>query len=163
MNVADCRQLAFVCSSLSCCGSNEDACHSDIAVTAKRARAAEIRSASADQRVATRGKARVRPATGSNFEETRSSGPSNRLATLVYPTQLEEWIEFQGEPALLRPIRPDDLAQHQRLLARVTREDMRMRFFTAIGELPPPDLERLTQLDYDRDLAFIVVSQGGWL
>ena len=72
-------------------------------------------------------------------------------------------MDRQGQPALLRPIRPDDLAQHQRLLARVTREDMRMRFFTAIGELPPPDLERLTQLDYDRDLAFIVVSQGGWL
>jgi len=77
------------------------------------------------------------------------------------PVQLEQWIEFQGQLALLRPIRPDDLAQHRRFLARVTREDMRMRFFTAIRELPLRDLERLTQVDYDRDMAFIVASQGG--
>jgi GNAT superfamily N-acetyltransferase len=111
--------------------------------------------------VVTRGEPRIRPVTGSNFEETRSSGASNQLAVPVYPAQLEEWIEFQGQPAMLRPIRPDDLAQHQRFLVSVTREDMRMRFFTAIRELPPRDLERLTKLDYDRDMAFIAVSERG--
>jgi acetyltransferase len=111
--------------------------------------------------VVTRGEARIRPVTGRNSEESRSSGASNRVATPVYPAQLEEWIEFQGQPALLRPIRPDDLPQHQRFLVRVTREDMRMRFFAAISELPLRDLERLTQLDYERDMAFIAVSEGG--
>jgi acetyltransferase len=35
---------------------------------------------------------------------------------------------------------------------------MRTRFFAAIRELPPRDLAHLTQLDYEREMAFIAVT-----
>jgi acetyl-CoA synthetase (ADP-forming)/acetyltransferase len=34
-------------------------------------------------------------------------------------------------------------------------DDVRLRFFTAMRELPPAQLARLTQIDYDRAMAFI--------
>jgi len=83
-----------------------------------------------------------------------------RLAIRPYPVELEQRLEFRGRPILLRPIRPEDFAQHRRFLAHVTPQDMRTRFFSAIRELPDRDLAHLTQLDYEREMAFIAVSEG---
>jgi len=85
---------------------------------------------------------------------------ADRLAIRPYPAELEEHVDFRGRPLLLRPIRPEDLTQHQRFLARITAEDRRTRFFSAIRELPPQDLAHLTQLDYEREMAFIAVGAG---
>ena len=85
---------------------------------------------------------------------------SARLAIRPYPAEQEQRVEFQGRTIVLRPIRPEDFVQHQRFLARVTAEDMRTRFFTAIRELPPRDLAHLTQPDYEREMAFIAVRAG---
>jgi len=86
-------------------------------------------------------------------------GP-RRLAIRAYPVELEQHVVLQGRRILLRPIRPEDFAQHQSFLARVTAEDLRTRFFTAIRELPPRDLAHLTQIDYDREMALIAVAGG---
>jgi acetyltransferase len=86
---------------------------------------------------------------------------SARLSIRPYPVEQEQHVEFQGRTILLRPIRPEDFAQHQHFLASVTAEDMRTRFFTAMRELPPRDLAHLTQLDYEREMAFIAVRAGG--
>ena len=37
---------------------------------------------------------------------------------------------------------------------------MRLRFFTAMRELPPAQLARLTQIDYDRAMAFIATRNN---
>lgn len=37
---------------------------------------------------------------------------------------------------------------------------LRTRFFTAVRELPPRDLVHLTQIDYEREMAFIAVAVG---
>jgi acetyltransferase len=87
-------------------------------------------------------------------------GATDRLAIRPYPVELEQRVEFQGGPIRLRPLRPEDFAQHQRFLARVTTDDMRTRFFAAIRELPQRDLAHLTQLDYEREMAFIAVAAG---
>jgi acetyltransferase len=92
--------------------------------------------------------------------EASRAGATGRFAIRPYPAELEQHVEFHGRPIVLRPIRPEDFGQHQRFLARVTAEDMRTRFFTAIRELPARDLAHLTQLDYEREMAFIAVAAG---
>ena len=81
--------------------------------------------------------------------------PADRLAIRPYPKELEESIDFRGRAILLRPIRPEDLPQHREFLTHVTREDMRTRFFGSVRELPESELAYLTQIDYERAMAFI--------
>jgi acetyltransferase len=80
---------------------------------------------------------------------------ANRLAIRPYPKELEEAIEVDGLKVLLRPVRPEDFAQHRAFLAQVTPEDRRTRFFHVVNELPERELARLTQIDYERETAFI--------
>ncbi len=83
---------------------------------------------------------------------------TERFAIRPYPAELEERTDFRGRPLLLRPIRPEDFGQHKRFLARVVPEDLRARFFATLREVPDRDLARLTQIDYDRDMAFVAVA-----
>jgi acetyltransferase len=83
---------------------------------------------------------------------------SARLAIRPYPGELEESLPWRGRTLLLRPIRPEDSPRHRQFLARVTPHDLYMRFFTGIRELPEADLAHLTQIDYDRDMAFVAVG-----
>ncbi|HSC08019.1 MAG TPA: bifunctional acetate--CoA ligase family protein/GNAT family N-acetyltransferase, partial [Steroidobacteraceae bacterium] len=78
-----------------------------------------------------------------------------RLAIRPYPKELEEYLEFEGRRVLLRPIRPEDQPQHSAFLARVSPEDLRTRFFRAIRAVSGRDLASLTQIDYERAMAFI--------
>lgn len=93
--------------------------------------------------------------------ESSTACGAERLAIRPFPVELEEQIEFQGRWLLARPIRPEDFEQHKRFLARVSKEDMRARFFAALRELPERDLAHLTQIDYDREMAFIAVDSVG--
>ena len=89
--------------------------------------------------------------------EASPAGALERLAIRPYPVELEEYVELHGRRLLLRP---EDFAQHQSFLARITPEDLRTRFFAAIRELPERDLAHLTQIDYEREMAFIAVAAG---
>jgi acetyltransferase len=79
----------------------------------------------------------------------------DRLAIRPYPAELEEWVEFGTRKVLLRPIRPEDYSQHRAFLARVSPGDLRNRFFRAIAEVSKRDLANLTQIDYEREMAFV--------
>jgi acetyltransferase len=88
-------------------------------------------------------------------------GPANaaaRLAIRPYPSELEERIEHRGRSLVLRPIRPEDTAAHRRFLARIAAQDLYTRFFRGVRELPETDLAHFTQIDYDREMAFIAVA-----
>ena len=78
-----------------------------------------------------------------------------------YPTELEERVEHEGRVLLLRPIRPDDAAQHRQFLARISGDDLRTRFFAAVHELPESDLAHFTRIDYEREMAFVAVAAAG--
>ena len=82
-----------------------------------------------------------------------------RLAIRPYPSELEEPAECRGRALLLRPIRPEDTPRHRQFLARITPRDLYTRFFTGVRELPDTDLAHLTQIDYDRDMAFLAVAR----
>jgi acetyltransferase len=82
------------------------------------------------------------------------------LAIRPYPQELEQQLEWGGGMITLRPIRPEDAPQHQVFFAALEPDDVRLRFFTAMRELPPGQLARLTQIDYDRAMAFIATRTG---
>ena len=88
-------------------------------------------------------------------ETAHASGPS-RLAIRPYPSELEETFEIAGKAVLVRPIRPEDEPQHHDFIAALDPSDIRFRFFGQVRELPHSQLARFTQIDYDREMAFIV-------
>jgi acetyltransferase len=82
-------------------------------------------------------------------------GPG-RLAIRPYPKELEEEAQLKdGRKIMLRPIRPEDEPAHHVMVARMSPEDLRMRFFNYVTELPHSQMARLTQIDYEREMAFI--------
>ncbi|EKP0280323.1 bifunctional acetate--CoA ligase family protein/GNAT family N-acetyltransferase [Aeromonas bestiarum] len=86
----------------------------------------------------------------------------NTLAIRPYPTELEEgaWLKDQSH-VLLRPIRPEDEPAHKQFVLKVSDEDRYKRFFADVGELGHEELARMTQIDYDREMAFVAVGQDG--
>jgi acetyltransferase len=90
-----------------------------------------------------------------------ASAPGGRrhFAIRPYPKELEETIEFGGGNVLLRPIRPEDRAKHEAFIARNTPNDMHARFFRMVRELPASEMARFTQIDYEREMAFIAVGK----
>lgn len=84
----------------------------------------------------------------------------NRFAIRPYPAELEEWIEWQGQPLLLRPVKPEDGPAHTAFFNAMSTEDVRYRMFLSIRELQLSQLARFTQIDYDREMAFIATRKG---
>jgi acetyltransferase len=81
------------------------------------------------------------------------------MAIRPYPSGWETSFETGERQFLIRPIRPVDVELYPRFLERVTPEDMRRRFLVPTRRLSNEVMVRLTQLDYDRDIAFIALSQ----
>lgn len=85
---------------------------------------------------------------------------ADRLAIRPYPAELEENVQFEGHSVVLRPIRPEDFPQHREFLAHISPEDMHSRFFGTVRILPDAQLASLTQIDYERAMAFVAESRG---
>ena len=95
---------------------------------------------------------RVAPAEGVGLQ---------RLAIRPYPKELEESFTLEsGRQVLLRPIRPEDEPEHHTFISKLTPEDIRFRFFGMVKELPHSQMARFTQIDYDREMAFIASAPG---
>jgi acetyltransferase len=89
-----------------------------------------------------------------------AGAPGAVLAIAPYPAELARpWRAPDGTVLMVRPIRPEDAAAHAEAFRRLTPEDVRRRFFSALRELPPAQIARLTQIDYDREMAFIAVER----
>jgi acetyltransferase len=88
------------------------------------------------------------------------AGPSGEanFAIRPYPAQLVQTVAWQGHDITLRPIRPEDEAQHLAFLSRVSPEDIRMRVFYSRRSIERSELARLTQIDYAREMAFIATE-----
>ena len=83
----------------------------------------------------------------------------DRLAIRPYPEELEEQIIWQGKPLLLRPIKPEDVPEHVAFFNALDPQDVRYRMFIRMRELQPSQLARLTQIDYDREMALIATRR----
>ncbi|MBU9811108.1 bifunctional acetate--CoA ligase family protein/GNAT family N-acetyltransferase [Rahnella sp. C60] len=82
----------------------------------------------------------------------------SRLAIRPYPRELEEHVILKdGSPALFRPILPEDEPLLKAFILKVTKEDLYYRYFSEINEFTHEDLANMTQIDYDREMAFVAI------
>jgi acetyltransferase len=95
---------------------------------------------------------------------TTLGDPESRteFAILPYPSGLENTITLpDGTRLLLRPVRPEDAKAFERTFARLKPEDIHSRFFSSMKQMPAHLLSRLTQIDYDREMALVAVDADG--
>jgi acetyltransferase len=84
-----------------------------------------------------------------------------RLAIASYPKDLESVEQLRDGTALrMRPLRPEDEPLLHNLAAHMSHEDLRLRFFTPLPGLSHTVAARLSQLDYDRELALLAERNG---
>ncbi|MXP63386.1 bifunctional acyl-CoA synthetase/GNAT family N-acetyltransferase [Roseomonas sp. M0104] len=89
----------------------------------------------------------------------RLPGVVAQLAVPPYPAELARpWIAPDGRGLTVRPIRPEDAAAHAEAFRHLRPEDVRWRFFSLLKELPPAQIARMTQIDYDREMAFVATE-----
>ncbi len=92
----------------------------------------------------------------------RGSGPSaRRFAIRPYPAELEETIVLEGDRRLiLRPVRPEDEPAFIDAFSKLDPSDVRLRFFAPLKTLTHELAARLTQIDYDREMALVLAEPG---
>jgi acetyltransferase len=95
--------------------------------------------------------ARVRVSVG-------APGGAQRFAIRPYPDELVRTVAWNGRTLTVRPIRPEDEAQHRAFIERLDAIDLRMRFFHSRRHIERSELARLTQIDYEREMAFIATA-----
>jgi acetyltransferase len=86
--------------------------------------------------------------------------PAPVPAIAPYPEELVEHRRIGDEMFIIRPIRPEDAEAHAAFFSRLSQQDIRYRFFSAIRALSPEQTVRLTQVDYDREMAFLAVREN---
>ncbi|CAM3983463.1 bifunctional acetate--CoA ligase family protein/GNAT family N-acetyltransferase [Rahnella victoriana] len=87
-----------------------------------------------------------------------AQGTASGLAIRPYPRELEERVILKdGSPALFRPILPEDEPLLKAFILKVTKEDLYYRYFSEINEFTHEDLANMTQIDYDREMAFVAI------
>ncbi len=91
-------------------------------------------------------------------------GPNPDLAIRPYPSGWERgYAADDGTRYDFRPIRPTDATLYPDFLAKVSQDDLRLRFLAPRRSFPADMLVRLTQLDYDREIAFVALDELGGL
>jgi len=84
-----------------------------------------------------------------------------RLAIRPYPRSLERQVDIDGgERFEVRPIRPEDAPALADMVRLSTPEDLRLRFFAPVLELSAERAARLTQIDYDREMALVALNEA---
>jgi len=86
---------------------------------------------------------------------------AERLAIRPYPKELEEILPLpDGGELLLRPVLPEDEPPLRAAFAKLTPEEIRLRFFAPMKTLSHVQAARFTQIDYDREMALILTEVG---
>jgi acetyltransferase len=86
----------------------------------------------------------------------------SHLAIHPYPRGLTRRVTLKGgESLVLRAIRPEDAEAEKRLIGRLSARTSYLRFHAPVRELTLERLVRYTQIDYDREMAFVAVDTSG--
>ncbi|MCX7177842.1 MAG: bifunctional acetate--CoA ligase family protein/GNAT family N-acetyltransferase, partial [Proteobacteria bacterium] len=92
-------------------------------------------------------------------------GYANRyghMAIHPYPSHMvTSFVSKDGQLVSIRPIRPEDAGMEQEFVKGLSAESKYFRFMNTIRELSQGQLTRLTQIDYDREMAFVATVQQG--
>lgn len=90
---------------------------------------------------------------------TATSEVRTPLAISPYPEELGEQVTLNdGARFQIRPIRPDDEVALSDMVAQCTPGDLRLRFLAPLKTFPHEMAARLSQIDYDREMAFVAVE-----
>lgn len=93
------------------------------------------------------------------ISETKALAPL--YAITPYPAELEQEFRLSdGQELMFRPIRPEDEVPISEMVRLCTPEDLRMRFLGPVKHFQHDMAARLSQIDYDREMAFVAVEAG---
>jgi acetyltransferase len=85
-------------------------------------------------------------------------------AIMPYPKELESTFHGRSGTAFdLRPIRGEDEPLLEAFYRELSAESLRLRFFGARNHFNHAELARFAQIDYDREMAFVALDEGGVL
>jgi acetyltransferase len=88
--------------------------------------------------------------------------PYSHMAIHPYPYQLvRKWQLPDGTEITIRPIRPEDAKIEKSFVEHLSPQTKYFRFLGAVQELTQAMLVRFTQIDYDREMAFIAALKNG--
>jgi len=77
-----------------------------------------------------------------------------------YPDEFEEHtICKSGERLFIRPIRPEDAPLLVENFQSLSKRTIYRRFFNPLRQLSPEMIARFTQIDYDREIALVAISE----
>ena len=80
----------------------------------------------------------------------------SHLIISPYPTRyIQPWLCRDGKSVLLRPIRPEDEPMEHELIAGLSPESSRFRFFYIIKDISHDMLSRFCNIDYGREIAIV--------
>lgn len=87
----------------------------------------------------------------------RSKGhPYQHLVISPYPEKYVKHMQLKdGRDAVLRPIRPEDEPMEAEMFKHISDQSLYFRFFNYKPKVTHDFLTRLTQIDYDREMALI--------
>jgi acetyltransferase len=92
----------------------------------------------------------------------RQAPVSDDFAIRAYPADIEHEVGLRsGATVLIRAIRPDDEPKIVDMVARSSEEDVRLRFLGPLKRLPHEMASRLSQIDYDREIALVAEAPEG--
>ncbi|MGB4498353.1 MAG: bifunctional acetate--CoA ligase family protein/GNAT family N-acetyltransferase [Methylococcaceae bacterium] len=81
------------------------------------------------------------------------------MAIHPYPHELSQhYLTASGANVTIRPIRPEDAKMEKDFVARLSEKTKYFRYHQALQELTPEMLVRFTQIDYDKEMAFVAVT-----
>jgi len=82
------------------------------------------------------------------------------LAIHPYPHELIQQYQLSnGVNITIRPIKPEDAVLEKNFVSRLSEYTKYFRFRQALHELTPEMVVRFTQIDYDREMAFVAVTE----
>ncbi|MGZ5986824.1 MAG: N-acetyltransferase family protein, partial [Caulobacteraceae bacterium] len=82
-------------------------------------------------------------------------------AIMPYPAELASQATVDGEALAIRPVRPHDAPGLIALIERSEPRDVHFRFGGAMRHLTPALAAQLSQIDYDRHMAFLAEKADG--
>jgi DNA-3-methyladenine glycosylase I len=79
----------------------------------------------------------------------------DHMAIHPYPSHLITKLSMPEGEITVRPIKPEDAELEIEFVRKLSPETKYLRFMNTMRELPPAMVARLTQIDYDREMAFV--------
>ena len=78
-----------------------------------------------------------------------------------YPDELEKYDTLRdGTQIFFRPVKPTDEPALSEMLYSLSKQSVRSRYFTHTMTFPHKDVQKLTNIDYENDLAIVGVVPG---